>query len=187
MLSQEEITLYINEFNNLYIYDVFSNKSLVGDNEEQENDFIKQMKEIRINDLFVNKEIEITSIINNILINHSHINNKRDFLNIYYKIIGKYKVIYYGKEIELYKLYYEFLKISRNIKITLLENVITKQTYLINKYENRFQKNNIIMNEYENRIKQLELFTIVYTKKVDDFLHIMKYVFISLFMLIIIR
>mgnify|MGYP003336152445 CR=1 FL=1 len=75
------------------------------------------MKEIKINDLFTNKDKEITTIINNININHPYINNKQDFINIYNKYISKYKVIYYGKEIELYKLYDEFQKISKNMKM----------------------------------------------------------------------
>lgn len=187
MLSQEEITLYTNEFNNLFIYDVFSDKSIVGDNEEEDNDFIKQMKEIRINDLFINKEKEITTIINNIKINHPHINSKKDFINVYNKIISNYKLIYYGKEVELYKLYHEFLKISKNIKLNLLESVVNKQTYLINKYDNRFQKNAIIINDYDNRIKQLELFVTIYTKKFDDFFNIIKYIFVSLFSLLIFK
>jgi hypothetical protein len=187
MLSQEEIILYTNEFNNLFIYDIFSNKSIVGNSEEEDNDFIKQMKEIKINDLFINKDKEINTIINNIKVNHPYINSKEDFINVYNKIISNYKIIYYGREVELYKLYNEFLKISKNIKLNLLESVVNKQTYIINKYDNRFQKISLIINDYENRIKQLELFTIVYTKKVDDFLHIMKCIFISLFMLIIFR
>jgi hypothetical protein len=171
MLTPEEISIYTNEFNGLYLLDVFNNKDIVGDNEEEDIDFMKQMKEIRINDLFINKDIEITKIINNIIMNYKHINDKNEFLNIYNKIISNYKVIYYGKEIELYKLYHEFLRISNNLKIRQLESIVNKQTYLINKYENRFNKYSILLYDYDNRIKNIEL-NIKY----------FKYIFLMLFL-----
>lgn len=157
MLTPEEISIYTNEFNELYIYDVFDNKDIVGDNDEEDMDFMKQMKEIKINDLFINKDREITKIINDIIMNYKNINNKTEFINIYNKIISNYKVIYYGKEIELYKLFHEFLRISNNLRIRQLESIVNKQTYLINKYDNKLTKYSFIINEYDKRIKTIEL------------------------------